>query len=106
MSEELTFEQVLDQELARVRETLIRKRADYGPGNLPKFGAYGVVVRLSDKVERLVNLVQPTVARTPNYESIDDTWLDVAGYAILARMMNAVGPREFEGLPVATRESR
>jgi hypothetical protein len=40
-----------------------------------------VAIRLNDKVERLKNLVK---GEEPNFESIDDTLMDIAGYAILA----------------------
>ncbi len=61
---------------------LDRKRQDYGTGNIRKFGSHGVLVRVSDKVERLINLSKRD--GSPNFESVDDTWKDIAGYAILA----------------------
>lgn len=61
-------------------ELLDRKRADYGTENIKKFGSYGVLVRVSDKVERLINLS----GKEPNFEGIEDSWKDIAGYAILA----------------------
>ena len=63
-------------------ELLDRKRADYGTENIKKFGSYGVLVRVSDKVERLINLSKRN--DKPNFESIEDSWRDIAGYAILA----------------------
>ncbi len=63
-------------------ELLDRKRADYGTENIKKFGSYGVLVRVSDKVERLINLSKRN--DKPNFESVEDTWRDIAGYAILA----------------------
>lgn len=33
-----------------------RKQQDYGSKNISKFGTFGVLVRLSDKIERLKNL--------------------------------------------------
>ena len=58
------------------------KRKDYGTENIKKFGSYGVLVRVSDKVERLINLSKRN--DTPNFESVEDTWRDIAGYAVLA----------------------
>ena len=63
-------------------ELLDRKRADYGTENIKKFGSYGVLVRVSDKVERLINLSKRN--DKPNFESVEDSWRDIAGYAILA----------------------
>jgi len=64
-----------------VQDLLVQKRHDYGPGNIPKFGEKGVVVRLFDKAERLANLVWEDKA--PNFEAVEDTWKDVIGYGIL-----------------------
>jgi len=61
---------------------LDRKHADYGEGNLLKFGEKGILIRVSDKVERLVNLLKNST--NPNNESVEDTWEDIAGYAIQA----------------------
>ena len=61
---------------------LDQKRQDYGTENIKKFGSYGVLVRVSDKVERLINLSKRN--DKPNFESIEDSWRDIAGYAILA----------------------
>lgn len=61
---------------------LDRKGQDYGTENIKKFGSYGVLVRVSDKVERLINLSKRD--DTPNFESIEDSWRYIAGYAILA----------------------
>ena len=33
-----------------------KKHSDYGPHNIDKFGIMGVLVRSSDKMERLINL--------------------------------------------------
>lgn len=63
-------------------ELLDRKRADYGTENIKKFGSYGVLVRVSDKVERLINLSRKE--GQVNFESVEDSWKDIAGYAILA----------------------
>lgn len=61
---------------------LDRKGQDYGTENIKKFGSHGVLVRVSDKVERLINLSKRN--NKPNFESVEDTWRDIAGYAILA----------------------
>ena len=65
-----------------IAELLDQKRADYGTENIKKFGSHGVLVRVSDKVERLINLSKRN--NKPNFESVEDTWRDIAGYAILA----------------------
>lgn len=60
------------------------KNHDYGPTNISEFGDHGVVIRLSDKIARLRNLYKK--GQQPKHESIDDTFLDIATYAIIALM--------------------
>jgi hypothetical protein len=64
---------------------LISKQEDYGSKNILDFGEYGVLVRANDKIARLKNLWNN--ANSPNNESIDDSWFDIAGYAIIAIMI-------------------
>lgn len=63
-------------------ELFCKKQNDYGPGNIAKFGEHGVLVRVSDKVERLINLMNN--GTIPNNESIADTWDDILLYAAIA----------------------
>jgi hypothetical protein len=67
-----------------IAELLERKDKDYDSAfskSYKEFGMTSVAIRLNDKVERLKNLVK---GKEPNFESIDDTLMDIAGYAILA----------------------
>jgi len=67
---------------------LIKKHSDYGPNNIAKApgGALnGLSVRLHDKVERLSNLVGQ--GKHPSNESIEDTFIDIANYAIIALLV-------------------
>jgi hypothetical protein len=66
-----------------IAELLEKKHADYGDNNIIKFGTKGVLVRVNDKVERLINLTWNN-DKEPKFESVEDTWKDIAGYAILA----------------------
>jgi hypothetical protein len=63
-----------------VVETLLAKREDYGTQNIAITGGYGLAVRLQDKVSRLLNLEG---GETPNFESLDDTYRDIIGYAMI-----------------------
>lgn len=56
------------------------KQKDYGSANISAFGEYGVLVRVWDKVARLRNLIGN---RSPKNESLEDSWLDLANYAII-----------------------
>jgi hypothetical protein len=66
---------------------LERKREDYGSAErtLGRWGLLGILVRMGDKYERLVSLIQ--AGRKPNFESVRDTLLDLAGYAVLGVML-------------------
>jgi len=60
------------------------KQQDYGSGNISAFGEFGVLVRLNDKIERLKNLNKmPSVKN----EAIDDTYLDISNYAVIAMLI-------------------
>lgn len=61
------------------------KQQDYGSKNISSFGTYGVVVRMSDKFERIKNLFKSKRRRAVN-ESIVDSFTDIANYAIIAQM--------------------
>lgn len=60
----------------------VQKQFDYGAGNINRFGDQGILVRSSDKLERLINLYKNNA--TPANESINNTWLDISIYAIIA----------------------
>jgi len=65
---------------------LCSKQHDYGHGNINAFGMFGIVVRMSDKVERYANLLaRGTEAKN---ESIVDTLKDIVGYCVIALMFN------------------
>ena len=67
---------------------LIRKQADYGPGNVNNaFGGpmNGLMVRIGDKFERLKNLLGNN--KQTNYESVEDSFKDMANYAVIALMV-------------------
>ncbi|MBU8715413.1 DUF1599 domain-containing protein [Brevibacillus parabrevis] len=84
MPTQLTQEQRIIAVSNEVRDTLIRKNRDYGDSFAKQFAKYGVLsglIRMDDKMRRLENLVggaEPSVN-----ESIEDTLMDLAGYAQL-----------------------
>ena len=63
---------------------LASKQHDYGHGNITAFGMKGVLVRLSDKVERLINLK----SKQARNESAVDTLRDIVGYCVIALMLH------------------
>lgn len=78
-----------DYAVAAMREQLVdlwcSKQADYGHGNILKFGHTGIVIRMSDKVERLRNLARHGYAE--RNESVMDSWRDLLGYAVIGIML-------------------
>lgn len=79
------FQDAMLDVLSDISDTLIKKQLDYGPNAIKRFGMEGIVIRMSDKMERLINLIElkkdPTVD-----ESIEDTLFDLAGYAVIGLM--------------------
>jgi len=76
---------------------MVKKHQDYGPMNIagaPGGPMNGLRVRMYDKLARLNNLVDS--GDTPNYESIEDTLLDLANYAIIGLLVQR---GQWEGLP-------
>ena len=68
---------------------LISKQRDYGPGNINNaFGGpmNGLLVRMGDKFERLKNLFIFGDGK-PQHEPIEDSFKDLANYAIIAMMV-------------------
>lgn len=67
-------------------ETLIKKNADYGNNvdkNIDEWGLSSLAIRLDDKLSRFKNLIKESNNRQVADETIEDTLLDLAGYAIL-----------------------
>jgi len=75
--------------LGQLRDILIRKQSDYGPLNIslaPGGPLNGLRVRMFDKLQRFSHLVE-TGNDTPNYESLEDTFIDLANYAIIGLLV-------------------
>jgi len=69
-------------------DLLITKHHDYGPKNIsqsPGGALNGLRVRLWDKLARLNNLVDTGVH--PQHESLEDTFKDMANYAIIGLLV-------------------
>jgi len=77
-------------------EILYKKHEDYGPMNIagaPGGAMNGLRVRMYDKLARLSHLGD---SDTPNYESIEDTLVDLANYAIIGLLVQR---GQWEGIP-------
>jgi hypothetical protein len=72
----------------RCGNVLITKQEDYGPYNIsraPGGPLNGLRVRIYDKIARINNLIDES--KTPKNESLYDSFLDLANYAIIALMV-------------------
>lgn len=77
----MTFKDLLDELL----ETYEKKNADYGDSFKKthlEFGEIAGLVRISDKMNRLVSLSKKT-PDSQNYESKRDTYMDLANYCLM-----------------------
>ena len=79
-----TFEEACHGVADELAELVIRKQHDYGHDNINAFGEFGVLVRTNDKIARLRNLVGKEGITEPRI----DAWRDIAGYAIIALMLD------------------
>ena len=87
---EREFEKILNT----MYMTFCKKQFDYGPGNIAmgtqlkseeevNIALLGIIVRLNDKINRLVNLSTKHNFKAQN-EPIEDAFLDTAVYAVMA----------------------
>ena len=83
-SRPLSWQEACEQICEDISCVLIAKQRDYGSSNITEFGEIGIIIRLNDKLARLKNLVKNNI--DPKNEILEDTYFDIAGYAILALM--------------------
>jgi hypothetical protein len=67
------------------RELFAKKNADYGD-SFATYGPIGVIVRMGDKIQRLVSVSKNGVAFV-NSESLRDTLIDLHNYSAMAVML-------------------
>lgn len=100
------YEQKYMDVINKLKETFLKKNHDYGSSvkkNYDKFEAYGkneglkyVFGRIAEKHDRLENLIYGAHTNQVADESVEDTLLDMANYAILA----AVSIQEHKTNPI------
>lgn len=80
----------------RMYRVHLDKNADYSPANVLGLGEIGVSVRIWDKVARLLSLLGFDIhaelkgqrpVREPKNEAIEDTYLDLACYGIIGKLV-------------------
>jgi hypothetical protein len=83
-----TFEEAVQQKFQHAKHVLLTKHKDYGPKNIalaPGGAINGLRVRMHDKMARINHLVDS--GATPENESLKDSFLDLANYAIIAMLV-------------------
>lgn len=84
------FEKDVRAVFAELETLLLTKHRDYGPKNIsesPGGPMNGLLVRLHDKMARLKNLLYDNRGSKPQHESIEDTFKDMANYAVIALLV-------------------
>lgn len=80
----------LDEAFSLITEemlaTFLKKHQDYGKGNILEIEELGIAFREAEKVSRLKNLLTKASGDSPANESLDDTWMDIAVYGVIALM--------------------
>ena len=84
MNEVIGFEHACREVARELAELVVSKQKDYGHDNINAFGEFGLVVRTNDKIARLRNLQGKEGVTEPRI----DAWKDIAGYAIIALMLD------------------
>lgn len=82
------FEQAVFRRASENIETLLSKHRDYGPTNIsrsPGGPLNGLRVRIHDKLARINHLIDS--GATPENESLADSFLDLANYALIAQLV-------------------
>jgi hypothetical protein len=75
------FSQVTDELL----KTFLKKHKDYGKGNILDMGELGIAFRISEKFNRIKHLL--VSGQKPENETLDDSWIDIAVYAVIALLL-------------------
>lgn len=88
LAEQTPFEKAVSNKYIEAEELLLRKHRDYGPKNIsasPGGPINGLRVRIHDKLARINNLYDSRA--TPENESLRDSFIDMANYAIIALLV-------------------
>lgn len=84
------FEIGLWETVEELVDLLLSKHKDYGPKNIasaPGGAINGLRVRIHDKTARINNLYDSIRDMAPEHESFEDSFKDLANYAIIALLV-------------------
>ena len=84
------FELNVRDVMLELGDLLISKHRDYGPKNIsnsPYGATNGLVVRMWDKIARIVNLTKNGKNITAENEPLEDSFKDIANYGIIGLLV-------------------
>jgi hypothetical protein len=84
------FELNVRNVMLELGDLLIKKHRDYGPKNIsnsPYGATNGLVVRMWDKIARIVNLTKDGKNVTAENEPLEDSFKDIANYGIIGLLV-------------------
>lgn len=96
-----TLDSAYEVVLQELLELFLKKHQDYGKGNILSIQELGIAFRISEKAERLKHLLM--TKNEPTNESIEDTWKDIAVYAIIGVLYHR---EQFQKLEVGERDGK
>lgn len=82
MNEPKYLDEAFEKICQEMLKTFIKKHKDYGKDNILDIGELGIAFRINEKTSRLKNLLSKKIQAMN--ETIDDSWLDIAVYAVIA----------------------
>jgi len=88
MNEPTKFDLDVWETMDSLADLLLSKHRDYGPKNIslsPGGPMNGLRVRMWDKLARINNLIETDV--DPKHESLEDSFKDMANYAIIGLLV-------------------
>lgn len=80
-----TLDEAFEIVCQQMLEIFLKKHKDYGKGNVLDMGELGIAFRISEKFNRIKHLLMS--GKKPENESIDDSWIDIAVYAVIAILL-------------------
>lgn len=86
----ISFESAVAQTFQELLDLLLSKHKDYGPKNIadaPGGAINGLRVRMHDKLARINNLYDSIRDMAPEHESFEDSFKDMANYAIIGLLV-------------------
>lgn len=84
MKQPKTLEEAFEAVCTEMNELFVKKHKDYGKGNILDTGELGIAFRVNDKLNRIKNILAS--GKKPENESMDESWIDIGVYAVIAMM--------------------